>query len=51
MVEKGFKGTIGHSFYRYAKTDNKYMKCYDRNKRSSYLQYWNEDNLYGWKML
>ena len=27
------------------------MKYYDRNKRSPYLQYWNEDNLYGWKML
>ena len=26
------------------------MKYYDKNKESSYLKYWNLNNLYGWVM-
>ena len=32
MVEKGIRGRICHSIYRYAKANNKYMK--DKNKES-----------------
>ena len=45
MVEKGLTGGVCHSIYRYAKANNKYMKDYDENKESSYLQYWDANNL------
>ena len=48
MREKGIKGEICHSSYRYAKANNECMKDYNKNKESSYLQYWNVNNLYGW---
>ena len=50
MVEKGIRGGICHSISNYAKTNNKYMKDYDKNKESSYLQYWDVSNLYSWAM-
>ena len=50
MVEKGIKGGICQSIYQYAKANNKYMTDYDKNKESSYIQYWDINNLYGWAM-
>ena len=41
IVEKGIKGGICHSIDRYAKANNNFMKDYDKNKESSYLQYFN----------
>ena len=35
---------------RYAKANKKYMKNYDKNKESSYIQYLNAKNFYGWAM-
>ena len=47
MVEKGIRGGICHSIYRYAKANDKYMKDHEKNKESSYYQYWDVNNLYG----
>ena len=38
IVENVIRGGICHSLYQYAKASNKYMKYYDKNKKSSYLQ-------------
>ena len=35
MVEKGIRGGIFHSVYLYAKSNNKYMKNYNKNTGSS----------------
>ena len=48
MVEEGIRGGICHSIHRYAKTNNKYMKNYNNNEESSYIQYLHANNLYGW---
>ena len=50
MVEKGIRGGICHSIYRYAKANKKYMKDYIKNKELSHIQYWDVNNLYGWAM-
>ena len=34
MAEKRLKGGICHSIYQYSKTNNKYMKNYDKIKES-----------------
>ena len=50
MVKKGIRGEICDSIYRYAKANDKYMKIYDKNKESLYIQYWDINNLNGWAM-
>ena len=47
MIEKGIRGGICHSIYGYAKANSKYMKDYDKNKESTYIQYWDVNNVYG----
>ena len=49
-AEKCIRGRICHSIYWYEKANNKYMKDYDKNKESSYIQSWDVNNLYGWAM-
>ena len=50
MVEKGTRGGIYDSIYRYVNANNKYMKYYVKHKESSDLQYWYVNNLCGWIM-
>ena len=50
MVEEGIRGGICHSIHRYAKANNKHMKNYNNNEESSYIQYLDANNLYGWVM-
>ena len=64
MFERGIRGEITQAVHRYASANNKYMMgpmgpgshsdpmgdLYDPNKESSYLQYLDANNLYGWTM-
>ena len=50
MVEKGIRGGICHAIHRYAKPNNECMKNYDENEESSFLDYLDENNFYGWAM-
>ena len=50
MYEKGIRGGISQVIHKYGKSNNKYMKSYNKNVISSYLQYQDANNLYGWAM-
>ena len=50
MIENGIRGGITHISKRYAEANNKYMKNYKYDKKSSFIQYLDANNLYGWAM-
>lgn len=50
LVEKGIWGGLCHAIHQCAQASNKYMKSYDKNKGSSYLIYWDANNLDKWVM-
>ena len=50
MVEKGTRGGICQAIHKYAKANNKYMKNYNKDATSSYIEYLDAHNLYGWEM-
>ena len=50
IFEKGIRGGIAQVVHRYTKSNNKYMSNSDSKMESSYIQYLNVNNLYGWAM-
>ena len=50
IIEKETRGWICQATHRDAKANNKYMKNYNKNIESSYIQYLDANNLYGWAM-
>ena len=50
MEEKGIRGGVCNATLKYAKANNRYMKDYDENIASSFLEYLDANNLCGWPM-
>ena len=50
MFEAGIRGGISKATHKYATANKKYMKNYNKNIPSSYLQYLDANNLYEWAM-
>ena len=50
MFERGIRRGITHISKRYAEANSKYMVNYDSTKPSTYIQYLDANNLYGWAM-
>ena len=50
MFEEGIRGGMCQALDHYKTANNKYMKNYDKNIESSFLQNLDANNLYGWAM-
>ena len=47
LVENGIRGGLCQATHRYAKTNTKYLKNYDKNNESPYIAVLDANNLYG----
>ena len=50
FIEKVLRVGISYTAKRYAKANNKYMNDYDPKKKSTFINYLDMNNLYGWAM-
>ena len=50
MFKKGIRGGMCQVSHHYAKANDKYLKNHNKNNESSYLEYLDANNLYGWVM-
>ena len=50
FIEKGLRGGISMVSHRHAIANNRYMQNYDPEQPTSFLQYLDANNLYGWAM-
>ena len=50
FVEKGLRGGVSVITHRHAVANNRYMRNYNPKRTSSYIMYFDANNLYGWAM-
>ena len=50
MFEEGTGGGISQAIHKYATANNKYKKNFNKRVISTFLQYLDANNLYGWAM-
>ena len=48
FMERGMRQGISYIAKIHSKTNNKYIKCYEKYKENKFIIYLDTNNLYGW---